>query len=147
MAAGVTNRSLTELLDQLRPYVGEGNPELLDRAAPLIDAIVREVDPANPLRRRLEVLAVRLVSGRPAWAAEVESAFDRTLARAVRQRNAILHGAAVETGMLLTVDSFVARLTTLVTQMRLHAFEAGEDFLDLMEEIRLRSWLDQAPTF
>jgi hypothetical protein len=67
--------------------------------------------------------------------------FETLRGRAVRVRNAVLHGGAVQTASIESVDGFVERLTRIVNDHRVLALSESRPLLDVLEQVRVSSRL------
>jgi hypothetical protein len=109
-------------------------------------AVIDRVEPLLPregfvLRRRLRDAA--------RWAAdagdarrrhqELESDFDRLLNRAVRQRNAVIHGIRTVPEVVATVEPFVARMAANLASWAVSGAVNGRDFAETLEAERAAS--------
>lgn len=65
--------------------------------------------------------------------------FDILLARAQRQRNAIIHGVQTDPDVVASVDRFVSRLADYITVGALHSAAVGEDLTDALERSRIET--------
>jgi ActR/RegA family two-component response regulator len=65
--------------------------------------------------------------------------FDLLLNRALRQRNAVVHGVQTVADVVMSVDAFVARLAGYVVAEAVHGAGAGEDLVEALERARDRS--------
>jgi hypothetical protein len=89
-------------------------------------------------RRRWKELARFSTTGRTAqdWWQALRSAFDVLLNRAVRQRNAIIHGHDLVPEVIASVEPFVAQLSGYLAYLAVEAAEKGRDMDDELEETR-----------
>jgi hypothetical protein len=62
--------------------------------------------------------------------------FDRLIARSVRQRNALLHGAATVPTVVQTCDEFLVQLISRIIHESINGAGRGEDLLTRLEESR-----------
>lgn len=161
--------SMGTLHDQLRDaaYYGTAFGFSTDRERMLLrDAIVPGDDesftfqPAVFMKRIAEVLAGldkltiehRMVREASDWVStgeamashidELDRRFRRLLARAIRQRNAVVHGAQAVPGVIATCEPFIFELCGQVVAHALTAAGKGEDLVDWLEAERA-AWLRQ----
>jgi hypothetical protein len=127
----------TELLRR----VPVGDPHLLEFANDVVPRLAMRLPDSAAVRVHCDLLIERLGPGREKWAADLLAIFDTLLGRAVRLRNAVLHGGAVQATVVESVDGFVARLTGYVNEYRTLSPAQGADMLDLLERVRVTSWL------
>jgi hypothetical protein len=73
---------------------------------------------------------------------ELDSSFRRLLARAIRQRNAVVHGAATVPAVVRRCEPFVSQLSRYVVGQRIAAVGDNEELLDRLEHARA-AWLRQ----
>jgi hypothetical protein len=98
----------------------------LPRTSLLLQREVRDV-----ARWAADVAAAReLLSG-------IEQRFDRLLARAVRQRNAVVHGIATVPEVVATVEPFIAYLAGAVVAEVVAGAASGEHAVDALEQRKL----------
>ncbi len=69
---------------------------MLELAAQALPAVAAALPTAPRIRAHCEDLVQRLGPERAEWSAALAMTFDRLLARAIRIRNAVLHGGAVQ---------------------------------------------------
>lgn len=111
------------------------NPGTVLRLAPsLADAFIVGSLP----RRRWKELARVGRTGRTAqdWWMRLRSAFDVLLNRAVRQRNAIIHGQDLIPEVIASVEPFVAQLSGYLAYLAVEAAEKGNDMDEELEASR-----------
>ena len=82
---------------------------------------------------------------------EHEQRFDTLLDRALRQRNAVLHGVKTVPDVVASVDRFVARVAGYIVAQSVHGAGAGDDLVEAIERgrdhARRTLWrLDQGET-
>ena len=104
------------------------------------------IGPLLPSTSRLTRRGVRQVAK---WAANpigtreelarVEQRFDALLARALRQRNSVVHGLETVPEVVSSVEPFVARLGGFVVAQAVHGAAIGEDPVEALERGRVRS--------
>jgi hypothetical protein len=112
-------------------------------------AFMRVADDAHrllPRDLRLERREVRQLAG---WAARTEEAarrieqwqgrFSTLLNRALRQRNATVHGVTTVPEVVASVDFFIARIAALVVAEAIHSAGQGTDLVQGLERGRVRS--------
>jgi hypothetical protein len=82
--------------------------------------LAQKIEYDSLARRRLDEVADRSESGKLAlaWLQDFDRSFDKLLARTVRQRNAVVHGADTVDEVLQTVEAFVAFLTNSLISKR-----------------------------
>lgn len=71
--------------------------------------------------------------------AQLEQRFDALLARALRQRNAVVHGLETVSEVVSSVEPFVARLGGFVVAQAVHGAAIGEEPVEALERGRVRS--------
>lgn len=101
-----------------------------------------EAMPEGTMQHRVVAEVADRASGPETWLAlysELGQAFDVLLARAARQRNAVVHGADTVGATLASVDGFVAVLQAMVVRAELDAVAAGDELLTYLEGIRMRA--------
>ena len=124
---------------------GRSDPSVLDLAAEALPQLAERVPATTPWRAESERLLPLLGAKRKAWSAELHETFETLLARAVRVRNAVLHGGAVPTASLASVDGFVAHLTQIINKHRVLALVESSSLLDVLEQVRVGSQLGAPP--
>ena len=107
---------------------------IFGRALELADVFV----PGSIPRRRWRQLAQAGRTGRlaQAWWRELRSAFDVLLNRAVRQRNAIIHGQDLVSDVIASVEPFFAQLSGYLAYLAIDAVAHGRDMDQELEERR-----------
>jgi hypothetical protein len=97
------------LVDHTGPYSFNVRLKEVVRVAP---SLGQHLDAASMEARMLAEVEQKLSSGpaAAAWLSESRTRFDRLLARARRQRNAITHGTRTVPGVLATVEPFLDRM-------------------------------------
>jgi hypothetical protein len=109
--------------------------ETLRATGELLDAL-----PAGSMQhRQVAELATHSASAE-AWLEFVSAtghAFDLLLARAARERNAIVHGADTVNYVIQTVSDFAALLQSMLVHDQIAAFGAGESLLARLEGRRM----------
>jgi len=93
------------------------------------------------LRRRLRKVA--------RWAADphearrrhtaLENHFDRVLNRAVRQRNAVIHGVPTVAEVVSTAEPLVAEIAGFIVSQAVDGASAGENLIERLEDVRATS--------
>jgi hypothetical protein len=73
---------------------------------------------------------------------ELDSSFRKLLARAIRQRNAVVHGAATVPAVVRSCEPFVSQLGRYVVRQTIAAVSNSEELLDRLEHARA-AWLRQ----
>ncbi len=97
--------------------------------------------PAGSLQRRVVEELAQHAASSAAWAAFLErkqQVFDVLLARLVRQRNAVLHGADTEPAVIESVVWFGLSLQAYVMHTQFSAAAGGESLLTALERNRIR---------
>jgi hypothetical protein len=109
--------------------------QLVDHAA----AIAELVPPGSSRGRILRSVAMKTRTARDArlWLTEYEREFDVLLARAARQRNAIVHGSATVPAVIASVLPFVVELGKQVVEGALAAAAEGRPLAVWLELNRL----------
>jgi hypothetical protein len=105
--------------------------------------VAAEIAPLLPQSARIERRQVRDAAG---WASSalstreaitlLEQRFDVLLARALRQRNFIVHGIATVRGVVATIEPFIAGLAASIVAQAVHGVAVGEDVRDALERGR-----------
>jgi hypothetical protein len=121
------------------------DPKILDLAAEALPELIERVPATTPWRAEAQRLLPLLGAQRKEWSATLENTFKTLLARAVRVRNAVLHGGTVPTASLESVDRFVAHLTQTVNDHRVLALTESSPLLDVLEHVRVSSQLGTPP--
>jgi len=132
-------------LDGLEQWLVSGGERFTINLAAFMrmaDSVVALLPSTSRLTRR----AVRQVAR---WAADpvsarehlaqVEQRFDALLARALRQRNSVVHGLETVPEVVSSVEPFVARLGGFVVAQAVHGAAIGEDPVEALERGRVRS--------
>lgn len=70
------------------------------------------------------------------WLDFLGNRFDRLLARAVRQRNAVLHGTTTVPGVVENVDQFIKQLTAYMVSEQLYAATVVHSAISSLEQLR-----------
>jgi hypothetical protein len=112
----------------------------LQRMTDLLDAL-----PDSTMQHRMVVEAASAVSDARdtiAYLEVLDDRFRRLIARAIRQRNAVVHGAATVPAVVHTCEPFVADLGRHVVAQTIAAVSDGEELLDRLEHARA-AWLRQ----
>jgi hypothetical protein len=111
-------------------------------ATDIVGDALREI-PGDARVIRLAVAEVGRWARDPAKAAsyldKLRGQFDILLARAQRQRNAIIHGVQTDPDVVASVDRFVSRLADYITVGALHSAAVGEDLTDALERSRIET--------
>jgi hypothetical protein len=97
--------------------------------------------PEGSLQRRIATELTEHAASPADWAAFLnrnQMVFDILLARLVRQRNAVLHGADTEPAVIGSVLPFALELQALVMHTQFSAAAAGESLLTALERNRIR---------
>jgi hypothetical protein len=76
--------------------------------------------------------------------ARLDKMFDRLMARSVRQRNSVLHGAATVESIVESCQLFMRRLTSWMIYQALGSAGSGQDPLKQLEETRSRRLAERA---
>lgn len=110
---------------------------------------IRMADAAHQLLPRNLRLERREVKRIAKWAAETKAAgrriaewqgrFSMLLNRALRQRNATIHGVTTVPAVIASVDSFMARIAAFVVVESIHSASEGGDLIQGLERGRVRS--------
>jgi hypothetical protein len=72
----------------------------------------------------------------------LDASFRKLLARAMRQRNAVVHGAATVPAVVLSCEPLIRELSRYVVAQRMAAVSESEELLDRLEHARA-AWLRQ----
>jgi hypothetical protein len=110
----------------------------LRAAASIVALVPREYR----LERRALRQVVKFAADPRATRARVElleHRFDILLARALRQRNAVVHGLKTVDDVVASVDGFVARVAAYVVAQAVYGAGVGEDLVEALERGRERS--------
>jgi hypothetical protein len=120
-----------------------------DRFSVALGTVLREaqqIERLLPAEFRLERRAARRAAR---WAANptavrdhislLEQHFDILLNRALRQRNAVIHGVKTVPDVLASVDSFVARLAAYIVAQAVLGAGAGDELVEALERGRQSS--------
>jgi hypothetical protein len=117
---------------KVRPFI--------ERVGDLVDAL-----PECTMERRMAAEAAESVDS-PGEAlrrlGELDGHFRRLLARAIRQRNAVVHGAATVPTVVMSCEPFLCRLGRYVVEQTILAVSEEEELLDRLEHARA-AWLRQ----
>lgn len=140
--SGVKLDQLSELGGWLAPHSSGGQSLNLKTFLSVVDQIeplIRRDQPdGRRHRRRLRELG-RLAASREDTRVRHEqlaTEFDILLARAVRQRNAVIHGIRTIDAVVATVEPFIAQLAAWLINESLEHAAAGTDLLDGLEHHR-----------
>lgn len=124
----------------MRDCGGAGSQTRLDETLRLAPQLVGDMPEGSLQRRVVNELSEHAAS--PAgWAAFLnhkQKVFDILLARLVRQRNAVLHGADTEPAVIESVLPFALELQSFVMHTQFSAAVAGELLLTALERNRIR---------
>jgi hypothetical protein len=110
----------------------------LERVVGRIDELIAVADPATMEGRMLIEIKTRLTDGPSAraWLAECETRFDRLLARARRQRNAITHGTRTVAEVVSSIEPFLDRATGRLVGALQQSVEEGTHLPTLLAGYR-----------
>lgn len=148
--------NIVAIMDSPMPVLGQESKwreRLMPSSGPTsytvrLDETLRALDdaaaamPADTLQHRTVIeLRKRTMDSESLlrWKAELGEAFDILLARAVRQRNALIHGADTLDETVRSVVPFVGWLQGRLTVEALDALAGGEALLARLERLRLRA--------
>ena len=118
---------------------GRSDSAVLRLAAEALPKLSEQIPAATALRARSDRLLALLGAEPDAWSAELRDTFETLVARAVRVRNAVLHGGPVQAISLESIDGFVAELTQIVNDHRVLALAQSSSLLDVLEQVRVGS--------
>ncbi|MFG2006849.1 hypothetical protein ACGFNU_47660 [Spirillospora sp. NPDC048911] len=107
-----------------------------------LDAISTAIPSTQPVwRAQARALAKRTNDPLKARAhlQELEQRFDVLLQRALRQRNAVVHGIRTVPGIVATVDPFIARLSAFIINDAIESVTIREDLGEVLERRRGRA--------
>ncbi len=134
-----SNEEIERLRSKLMNFGPQGRVRLSTENVASSVSQLADVVPAATVEGRLaRELAQDLSSGDNAlhrlkhW----DSVFRTLLARSVRQRNAILHGAATVPAVIATCERFLAELTRLILGQRIIGAAQSTDLLARLEQVR-----------
>ncbi|WP_344458500.1 hypothetical protein, partial [Actinocorallia aurantiaca] len=65
--------------------------------------------------------------------------FDVMLNRALRQRNAVIHGVPTVPDVIASIKPFISVLAGTVVNILIKSASTGDDVVDLLEEVRARN--------
>ena len=139
------SRELMELRDAILPSTGHLSftfkpGTFMERIA----EVLSELDELT-MQHRMVAEAAHWVSTGTAMAAHIDkldARFRRLLARTIRQRNAIVHGAQTVPQVIASCEPFIRELCGQVVAQALAAAANGEDPIDRLESAR-DAWLRQ----
>lgn len=112
----------------------------LDEILVSVGELVEDL-PEGSLQRRVAAELASHASSAEGWLrllADLGRSFDALLARLVRQRNAVLHGADTVPAVIASVTDFALDLQGFVIAKQLRAASAGEPLLTAFERDRIR---------
>jgi hypothetical protein len=109
-----------------------------DAALRRLPLLASEMPEGTMYQRVLDELARRTATGEAAaaWLDAFAQRFDKLLARTVRVRNAILHGAPTVPGVIASVEPFAQQLTARVIGEQLYAVTSDMSIEQVMEDVR-----------
>lgn len=132
----------TDLREELMPSTGDLAFDFYaGRALQQLPGLAAEMPEGSMEHRLLLEVSRRTQDGKSAveWLDLFGRRFDRLLARAVRQRNAALHGRATVPAVLESVEPFISQLAGRVIGDKLHCAVTGTPLLEEMENVRAAS--------
>jgi hypothetical protein len=134
-----------ELREAVLPHTGHVSFEFKARRfIERVDDLVAALPESTMQHRMASEASASVASSQDALRrlGELDSSFRRLLARAIRQRNAVLHGAATVPVVVRSCESFVSQLSRYVVSQRIAAISEVEEPLDRLEHARA-AWLRQ----
>ncbi len=109
-------------------------------------ALADQIEPLLPreqriLRRRLREVVKWAADPREARIRHMflENHFDRVLNRAVRQRNAVIHGVRTVPEVVSTAEPLVAQIAAFLVSQAVTGAAAGKDLVETLEGVRATS--------
>ena len=133
-------RSVSPFYENLRATIGVDT--ITREMASKLPTTVAELMPEGSSRWRLLTRFGRDTASATAtdkWLGRKHQEFDRLLARAARQRNAVIHGSRTSPPVVENVVGFVQDLNSMVVQMAVDAAASGLPLERHLEEMRVEA--------
>jgi hypothetical protein len=134
-----------EELERLEQWLVHEGPQRFSVSGAAFLRVAAEIAPLLPRTARIERRQVRVAAKWAASApstreaiAQLEQRFDLLLARALRQRNFIVHGIATVSEVVATIEPFIARLAASIVAQAVRGVTVGEDISVALERGRAR---------